>query len=1285
MQKVEVWRYTIGEQIGEGNMGRVYKARDENLGIPVAIKILPRAVSTEVSRQRFKREAMAACQLEHPNICRVFDVGEVPSGQPFGGQLYISMAYYEGESLDEKITRGKLSLQDCLRYAIQVAEGLSEAHKNDIIHRDIKPANFIVTSPDGVIKIVDFGLAQSRGAERLSKPGDIVGTPAYMSPEQLNGKEVDHRTDIWSLGVVLFQAISGELPFNGDYYEQLRYKIIHEKPDSLTRLCPDVPESLRGIVEKAMTKNPDERYQDIQEMIHDLRSVESQSKGVSSEAKTREYARRDPYGKSALPSSSGAKTRAYSPTISLNHRIAVLLFEDDSPHPQEAHLAQSMTEELITKLSKIRRLMVRPLHSVLHYKETHKDIRDVGQELDVGVILEGRVRKTGGRLAIFVELINVQSEAILWSNHFHAENSQDAIIASIVEGVAGVLRLRLHTKEKSQIEKKDTSNLEAQELYQKGRYHWSLRKSEDLEKSISYFEQAIDKDPSYALAYAGLADCYILMGGMGENPAESFPKAREAAEKALALDDTLAEAHTSLAYVKLWHDWDWLGAEAEFKFALKKNPKYATAHQWYSEYLVAMRRSAEAIKEIRLALELAPKSFIIEWHAGRIYYLLHNYDRALKHFQKALEIDPAFSQAYRWLGHTYMQKEMHDEAMAAYLQARRLAGNPPEIVETLEEAYQAGGMKGYKRCLLEHLKKRSKERYIPPYILALVYVYLGETDQAFEWLEKAYDNKCGWLVLMQVDPRLQSLRNDKRFISLLRRVNHGVRVANAQGFWGDWLEAPLKQVAGDPIDYLTLDYLAEITMSILQKHKKRELEQLKKEGKEGQPLKTGYATDFVTLMETEGFLKRCVERNIKIVTNAGGLNPLACAKAVAEVAMKNDLPDLKIGIVTGDDITERFSEFRDTGDKLKSMGDGKPLSTISSKAIESANVYFGAAPILELLRRGTQIIITGRCTDTGLTLAPLMYELGWSDKDMNKLASGVVAGHIIECGATSTGGNCQLDWESIPDLANVGYPIIEAFENGSFIVTKSGDTGGRVTVETIKEQLLYELGDPHNFITPECVADFTTIQLEQVGDNRVKVYGIDKTKGPTPTYKVSVCYSAGFKAVDMITYSWPDAYKKAKKADEVIRKRLERIGLKFDEILSEFIGANALHGRKLAPEPSADLPEVALRIGVRGKDREAVERFCKELPPMILNGPPTGIGFSGGRPRVQNIVAYISALIEKPLIEPYEEVRTAESWTKDKTANVKSAALVDQAHSAYSATKSIYKMNSSASGNQESR
>jgi len=444
-----------------------------------------------------------------------------------------------------------------------------------------------------------------------------------------------------------------------------------------------------------------------------------------------------------------------------------------------------------------------------------------------------------------------------------------------------------------------------------------------------------------------------------------------------------------------------------------------------------------------------------------------------------------------------------------------------------------------------------------------------------------------------------------------------VRIAAGQGFWGDLPDAPVRQVQGGPIDYLMLDYLAEVTMSIMQKQKARDPN-------------AGYARDFVSLMKE--ILPICVERDIKVVANAGGVNVPGCAAAVRDVAVELGIDKkVRIGMVAGDDILDRIDELLAAGIELRNLDTAEPLAVVRNR-IQSANAYLGAAPIVEALALGANVVITGRATDTGLTLGPLIHEFGWAADDWDRLAAGTIAGHIIECGAQCSGGNCQYDWENIPDLANVGFPIAEASSDGTFIITKHEGTGGCVNIPSVKEQLLYEMGDPHEYITPDCVADFTTIHLADNGPDRVRVFGI-KGRPATDSLKVSISYSSGFKAVGTLVYSWPDAYKKAKVADRVLRERLDRLGLKFDQVLTEFVGANAAHG-PLAGDPSPDLAEVQLRIAVRGNDREAIERFTKEIAPLILTGPPAVTGFAGGRPKVEEIVAYWPALIPKSEISP---------------------------------------------------
>lgn len=450
-----------------------------------------------------------------------------------------------------------------------------------------------------------------------------------------------------------------------------------------------------------------------------------------------------------------------------------------------------------------------------------------------------------------------------------------------------------------------------------------------------------------------------------------------------------------------------------------------------------------------------------------------------------------------------------------------------------------------------------------------------------------------------------------------------VRVASGQGFWGDSLDAPRQQVEGGDVDYLMLDYLAEVTMSILQKQKERDP-------------KMGYARDFVGAIES--VLPAVLERGVRVVANAGGVNPPACAAAVRALASSGSSAErLRIAVVTGDDLLGRLEELIADGHELANMETGEPLSSIMDRVL-SANAYIGSTPIVEGLSRGANIVITGRSTDTALTMAPLRYEFEWGATDWDRLAAGIIAGHIIECGAQCSGGNCLYDWRSIPDLANVGYPIAEASPDGSFVITKHEGTGGRVSVPSVTEQLVYEMGDPHEYITPDVVADFTSIRLEDAGLDRVRVFGI-KGGPATDKLKVSVAYRAGFKAVGTLVYSWPEALDKAQAADRILRERLDRLGLHFDQILTEYVGVSATHGI-LASESggSRDIPEVQLRVGVRGQSRSDVERFTREIAPLVLNGPPSVTGFAGGRPKVEEIVAYWPALIDKSVVTTHVEI-----------------------------------------------
>ncbi|HET7586246.1 MAG TPA: acyclic terpene utilization AtuA family protein [Gemmatimonadaceae bacterium] len=447
-----------------------------------------------------------------------------------------------------------------------------------------------------------------------------------------------------------------------------------------------------------------------------------------------------------------------------------------------------------------------------------------------------------------------------------------------------------------------------------------------------------------------------------------------------------------------------------------------------------------------------------------------------------------------------------------------------------------------------------------------------------------------------------------------------VRVGSGQGFWGDWLEAPRRQVEGGQIDFLMLDYLAEVTMSILQKQKERDAT-------------LGYARDFIGAMES--VFPAVADRGVRVVANAGGVNPPACAAAVLEAARRQGVAGrVRVGVITGDDLLPRLDALLAAGHALENMDTGEPLSAVRERVL-SANAYIGAAPIIEALRRGAQVVITGRSTDTALTMAPIAYSFDWPMDAWDRLAAGIIAGHIIECGAQCSGGNCLYDWRSIPDLANIGYPIVDASPDGSFTITKHPGTGGRIDVHSITEQLVYEMGDPRSYITPDVIADFTSIQLAQDGPDRVRVFGITG-RPPTDKLKVSIAYRAGYKAVGTLVYAWPEALDKAQLADRVLRERMDRLGLRFDEVHTEFVGVSATHGALAGPP--RDVPEVQLRIGVRGSDRASVERFTREIAPLVLNGPPSVTGFAGGRPKVEEVVAYWPALIDKRVVTTAVEV-----------------------------------------------
>jgi Acyclic terpene utilisation family protein AtuA len=456
-------------------------------------------------------------------------------------------------------------------------------------------------------------------------------------------------------------------------------------------------------------------------------------------------------------------------------------------------------------------------------------------------------------------------------------------------------------------------------------------------------------------------------------------------------------------------------------------------------------------------------------------------------------------------------------------------------------------------------------------------------------------------------------------------VKERIRIASGQGFWGDLPSAPIDQIrrasAESPVDYMMMDYLAEVTMSIMQKQKLKDP-------------RAGYARDLIDVIDA--ILPDIVEKNIKVITNGGGVNPEGCRDAIFEVAKRRGIP-IKVGVVLEDNILDSIDALIAQGHKLKNMETGESLKDIRDRIL-SANVYFGAWPIVEALRQGAQIVVTGRTTDTGLTLAPMIHEFGWKPDDWNRMASGTVAGHILECGAQSSGGNFSADWKSVKDMAHIGFPIAEAYPNGDFIITKHPKTGGLVSRQTVAEQCLYEIGDPTNYITPDCIADFTSIHLEDLGRDRVRVSGIQGREA-TDSYKVSMSYRDGFSAQGTLTYTWPDAMEKARAADKILRTRLKDAGCTFEEMRTEFLGVNSCHG-PLTPVDFDEVQEVVIKWGVRGKDKKSIERFGKEIAPLILTGPPSVTGFAGGRPKPSEVVAYWPALLDKKAVTPRVEVQS---------------------------------------------
>jgi len=780
--------YKILEKLG-GGMGVVYKAQDLKLDRFVALKFLPHHLSAdEDEKKRFVHEAKAASALDHPNICTIYEIDETEDGR-----LFIVMAYYEGETLKKKVASSQLPVNSVIDIAIQIAQGLAKAHEHGIVHRDIKPANVMITK-DGVVKILDFGVAKLAGQTRHTKTGATVGTVAYMSPEQTRGAEVDHRTDIWALGVVLYEMITGQLPFKGEYEQAVMYSIMNEAPEPITALRPEVPVTLEQVVAKAMAKDPEERYPHSEEMRRDLESIQNELKPRTTQARVREMPRSFFYTSAAVllvviligglflwqraekrknnVEMQGGKGVSEEAVAFARNRVAVLPLANLSPAVEDEYFADGLTEEFISMLSKVGGLRVIARTSIMPYKEKSKSAAEIGRELKVGKILEGSVRKAQDRLRLTVRLIDVGTQDLLWSQVYNREIKDIFDIQSdIASQVAHALQVQFMEGESPGFGMAFTKNSEAYALYLKGRYFWNKRTEAGFKKAIEYFEQALEKDPKYAVAHSGIADCYNLLSRYGIlSPREGSLKAKASALRALELDTTLVEAHASLAFVKLFYDWEWLGAEQELERAIKLNPSYPSAHHWYSHYFMATGRFEASLAESKLALECDPIDLALNTHLGYHYYYARQYIQATDQLQKTLEMEPSFARAHYYLGLVYVQLGRSDKSFIEFQKTTNFSRGQISYKASLGHAYAIFGKRDEALAILDELRKLSEPSYVAAFDIALLYLGLGDKDQAFEWLQRSYlEHEVGILVL-KVEPRLDGIRSDPRFTDLLKKV-----------------------------------------------------------------------------------------------------------------------------------------------------------------------------------------------------------------------------------------------------------------------------------------------------------------------------------------------------------------------------------------------------------------------------------------------------------------------------------------------------------------------------------
>lgn len=768
--------YIIASTLGSGGMGEVYRARDPRLDRDVAIKILPQHLAADsVALQRFEREAKALAALSHPNILTVYDIGNEQ------GTFFVVTELLEGATLREKIGRSGLSLHETIEIFLQASEGLTAAHSKGIIHRDLKPENIFITK-GGRVRLLDFGLAKTTRPEVLSAPehletepqvtkaGTILGTVNYMSPEQVRGEPLDSRSDLFSLGCVLYECLTGKPAFFGNNIPSILYHITMTDPPSVSTIRQDLPESLDRVVKKALAKDKNQRYTSADNFAEALRTLQPtihMSAAHSHRPLFRSLAWMLPLLIVLVSAGTFLWFNKHKPIGNLRiESIAVLPLVNLSGDASQEYFADGMTEELITDLAKIKALKVISRTSVMQYKNAKKATPQIAKELKVDAILEGSVVRSGNRVRITAQLIQGATDQHLWAESYE-RNLEDILgLQSEVAGaIARQIQVAITPEESKRLLQTKPVDPEVHELYLKGRYFYNKGTQKDLWAAIDYFQRALGKDPSFAQAYAGIADSYAAFSDMYSSPKETMPKAKEAAMKALALDDSLSEAHASLAFVLFNYEWNWASADKEFRRAIELNPGNALAQSLYGIFLTLTGRFAEALQVFKKSIDLAPLDYFIATNYGNYYYITRNYPEAIRIYNGALEIEPNYPMALSQLALTYALNKDFAKAIAAGEKAIQLDDSPMYVVET-GYAYAAAGKREDARKVLAQLQEVSKSKYVCPFEVATIYVSLGETDTAFEWLHKAVEDQSICTVWLR-DPRMDPIRSDTRFQKIL--------------------------------------------------------------------------------------------------------------------------------------------------------------------------------------------------------------------------------------------------------------------------------------------------------------------------------------------------------------------------------------------------------------------------------------------------------------------------------------------------------------------------------------